>query len=366
MSDPACLRILDANFNRAREALRVMEEYARFALDDAGLAAPIKELRHALADAQRRFYSPTDDRGSGVECRDVGGDVGREIAVDTEYRRGDASEVAVAAAKRLSEALRVLEEFGKTINIDFARAVERLRYQGYDLERRLVLTTQARQRFARVRLYVLLTESLCRGDWFETARAAIDGGADCIQLREKDLSDRGLLERAKKLARLCRDHAVLSVVNDRPDIALAASADGVHLGQDDLPVAAARRILPPTMLVGVSTHTIDQVRAAAAVAPDYIAVGPMFDSPTKPQAHIAGPALLAAARKVTSIPVVAIGGITESNAGDVLRQTPCGLCVCQAVIAHADVPSATRRLRKIVDSAMGFADPRNTAPSQPT
>ena len=259
--------------------------------------------------------------------------------------------VALAAGKRLSEALRAVEEYGKTMDTTFAAAVEKIRYHGYELERRLDATANAKACFGHVRLYVIVTESLCSGDWFATAEAALIGGADCLQLREKDVSDRELLNRAKRLARLCHDHDALLIVNDRPDIAAISGADGVHLGQDDMPVAAARRVVSPTCLVGVSTHNMEQVEAAAAAAPDYIAVGPMFPTSTKPQHHIPGPKTLAEARSHTSLPLVAIGGIDERNVDEVLSAPSCAVCVCQAVIAQPDVAKATSRLRALIDQA---------------
>lgn len=230
--------------------------------------------------------------------------------------------------------------------------MERLRYQGYEVERRLAITIQARQRFGHVGLYVIITESLCRNGWLETAEAALRGGAQAIQLREKGLPDAELLARARQLVDLCREHGAMLIVNDRPDVAVAVGAHGVHVGQDDLPVAAVRRIVPARVIVGVSTHSIGQVRAASALAPDYIAVGPMFDSPTKPQGHIAGPATLREARKATSLPLVAIGGITRANVRQVLEATPCGICVCQDVIGQADVEGAARSFREAVDRAV--------------
>ncbi len=344
------LRIIDANLNRAREALRVMEEYARLGLEDAGLSGEIKETRHALAKAVADF----EDRcrlttGSLIAARDILGDVGTEVETETEYQRSDESHVATAAGKRLSEAFRVIEEYGKTLDADFAAAMEKLRYRGYEIERRLALTLRAKERFDHVRLYVIITETHCRSGWFATAEAALTGGADCLQLREKNLPDRELLDRAKRLAVLCREHEALFILNDRPDIAVAVGAHGVHLGQDDVPVSAARRILPASGIIGVSTHTIEQVEEAAAEAPDYLAVGPMFDTATKPQSHIAGTATLAAARSRTALPLVAIGGISVQNASDVLAAARCTLCVCRSVTAQNDVESAARSLRKVID-----------------
>ncbi len=338
----SAMRIIDANLNRGAEALRVMEEYARFALDDQLLTRAIKDARHRL----RRCVAEScaDEL---IRRRDIVGDVGRTTKTKSEGTRTDTQAVVVAACKRLTEALRAIEEYGKTIDGMFAAEVERIRYEGYDLERRLRLTPDAKARFDHVRLYVIITEALCVSDWYETAQAALQGGADCLQLREKQQPDRVLLERARRLATLCRTQGKLFIVNDRPDIAAASGADGVHLGQDDLPVAAARRILPTTAIVGVSSHTIEQFDRAVVDVPDYVAVGPMFASATKPQNLIAGIDTLVAARARTSLPLVAIGGIDEENAAAVASVGPVCLCVCRAVIASADVAGACRRLKTI-------------------
>jgi thiamine-phosphate pyrophosphorylase len=337
--DPA-ERMLDANLNRAREALRVLEDFARLGLDDATLAAAAKGLRHALADAVRAA-----DLNGLIAARDIVGDVGCAIAGAGEYTRAALADVVVAAGKRLTEALRVIEEVGKIRNPAFGAAVERIRYGAYDVERRLARRMHPRQAFGAARLYVLITAELCAGDWLETAAAALRGGADVLQLREKHLSDAELLERARRLARLCHDHGAACIINDRPDIALAAGADGVHVGQDDLPVAAARRILGPDAVVGISTHSIEQARTALAAAPDYIAVGPMFPTTTKTIAEIAGPALWSAVRAETSLPLVAIGGIRLDTV-DRLAALGCRcIAVCQAVIGAADPEDTARRLR---------------------
>ena len=136
--DPTSLRIIDANLNRAREALRVLEEYARFGLDDAGLSTAAKEARHALADCV-----PDSIMAALLQQRDIVHDVRREIEAESEYQRTGPVDVALAAGKRLSEALRSIEEYAKTFDRGFAEAIERIRYRGYELERRLALYTQA-------------------------------------------------------------------------------------------------------------------------------------------------------------------------------------------------------------------------------
>ena len=203
--------------------------------------------------------------------------------------------------------------------------------------------------FDSVRLYVLLTESLCRGDWYATAQAALVGGAGAIQLREKHLGEVELLDRTKRLRALCDEHQALFILNDRPDIALAAGAHGVHVGQQDMSAADARRLLGPEFIVGLSTHTIEQAQAALADPPDYLAVGPMFPSPTKPQDHLAGPATLNAVRKITSLPLVAIGGITADNADQLGAADT--LAVCGSIIGAQDVAAATRELLSTLATA---------------
>jgi thiamine-phosphate pyrophosphorylase len=337
-------RILDANLNRAREALRVLEDYARLGLDDAALSRAAKDLRHALADAVR-------DAGltGVVAARDIVGDVGCAISGAGEYERASLSDVATAAGKRLTEALRVIEEVGKTRSGSFGRAVERIRYAAYELDRRVAVRTHRAGRLPDAGLYVLITETLCTSDWQATAEAALRGGAAVLQLREKHLNDRELLERARWLADLCRRYDALCLVNDRPDIAALAGTDGVHVGQDDLPVSDVRRITGPGAVVGVSAHSVAEAQAASAAAPDYIAVGPMFETTTKTIGPVAGPELWSEVRNVTSLPLFPIGGIRASNAPALLERGCRWLCVCQAVVSAPDAEGAARGLSSMLD-----------------
>lgn len=341
-------RILDANFNRAREALRVVEDFARFVQDDPVGCELIKRFRHDFVGCMRQL--PGDKL---LSARDTPGDVGTGLLTASEQCRDSARDVCTAATKRLVEALRTIEEYGKTIDAKFARQIESLRYRAYDLEQRTLLRGDRSGRFARVRLYVLITQNLCRGDWLDTARATIDGGADCLQLREKDLDDGVLLDRARQLAMLCHERDAMFIMNDRPDIAALADADGVHLGQTDMPIADARRIVGPERLIGVSTHNEAQLEAAIAARPDYIAVGPMFGSTTKPQDHTPGPALLSLAVRLTDTPIVPIGGIMPANVGILEQAGARCVCVCSAVISADDPHAAARR---IVDE-MGIGKP---------
>jgi thiamine-phosphate pyrophosphorylase len=336
------LRVLDANANRAREALRVLEDTARFVLNRADLSAQLKALRHDLTQTLTPLLA------NALVHRDTPGDVGTGIKTDSEQTRPGIDAVAIAAGKRLGEALRTIEEFLKTGDAEAAAKIERLRYRFYEIERCLITALRPVDRFASVRLYVLITQSACKIPWDQTAELAIQGGADCIQLREKDLPDSDLLSRARHLAELCHRRGVLFIVNDRPDIAVLSDADGVHLGQDDLPPDQARKILGDQKIIGVSTHNIDQARQAAAAGADYIGVGPIFKSETKPRAFLAGLeyAAAVAADQEIAISKVAIAGIGPDNIDKVLATGIKAIAVTSAVTQAADVEAAARKLKE--------------------
>lgn len=333
--------MLDANGNRAREAMRVLEDYARFILDDADLQGALKSLRHELVQATAPWSA------DAILHRDTPGDVGTACKTPSELRREDLSSVIIAAGKRLGEALRAIEEVLKTASGPAARTVESLRYRFYDIEQTIVRTLHAAggaERLRAVRLYVLVTQSLCRHPWLVTAEQAILGGADCLQLREKTLESGEFLTRARQMVELCRRHNVLSIINDRPDIALLSDADGVHVGQGDLPATEIRRLVGSRRIVGVSTHNIDQARQAVRDGADYIGVGPFFRSPTKPRDFLAGPEYAREAAAVP-IPAVAIAGITAANVDQVLATGIKAVAVSSAVCGQEDVRAAAAEIK---------------------
>jgi thiamine-phosphate pyrophosphorylase len=339
MNLPA-LRILDANFNRAREALRVVEDYVRFVLEDEKGSAELKELRHDLAAAVSRWTE------HALLLRDTPGDVGTTNKTQSEMRREDMAAVVRAAGKRLGEALRTIEEYLKTLSPDEAAKVEAVRYRFYDIELRVARTLKPGDRFGDVRLYVLITESSCKKPWFEVAQAAIAGGADCLQLREKELESGELLRRAKALVNLCHDAGVLCIINDRPDIALLSNADGVHVGQTDLPATEARKLLGPDKLIGVSTHNTDQAKQALLDGADYIGVGPVFPSATKPRGFLPGLEYARQAAAEVRLPSIAIAGITEQNVDQVLATGVRAIAVTAAVAGCDDPRGACQRLKQ--------------------
>ena len=337
-TDPAVARILDANLNRGREALRLAEDYARFALDDEALCGELKAVRHAWSAA-----TPADL----PLHRDATGDVGTAVTTPAESARAGLGHAVVAAGKRFAEAARVVEELLKIDAPADAAAVEACRYRFYDVERRLLLSLRPRERFAGVRVYVLITESACRGDWLWTAERAVEGGADALQLREPGLPAGEVLRRAHKLRALCRDRGRLLVVNDRPDVALLARADGVHVGQEDLPADLARRVVGDRGVVGVSTHGVAHLRRAARDGADYAGVGPVFPSATKPRDILPGLDYARAAASLGLLPTVAIAGITPANAAEVWSTGVTAVAATTSVTAAADPAAAARSLRRV-------------------
>lgn len=333
-------RVLDANFNRAREAARVLEDYCRFALDDRFLTTQVKELRHSLAAAADSLPA-----GLLLASRETLRDVGTNVTTGGEYRRDTPAHVAAVNLKRLQESLRSLEEFGKLFGPELGRNLESLRYRAYTLERGVVTGVRSRERLTGANLYVLLTAAQCPAalDW--TIERSAAGGADIVQLREKSLGDRELLDRARDVRRWTRKANVLFVVNDRPDIARLVEADGVHLGQDDLSVKDARRIVGPDLLIGVSTHNLEQVRRAVLDGADYIGAGPVFPSATKTFDTFPGLEFVRAATAETSLPAFALGGIGPANVGTVVEAGARRVAVSAAVAAADDPEQAARSLK---------------------
>jgi len=378
--DTDVLRILDANANRAREGLRVLEEHARLVLDDAELTERIKRARHALATAVGGL-----GRGRLLAARNVEGDVGTHIATATERSRAVPDDVARAAAGRLTESLRCIEEYGKLLDAAVAGQVERRRYEAYAIEQAMFHGGPRYARLRCARLHVLVTESLCALPWEQVCEEALAGGADVLQLREKSLPDGELLRRAERLRTLTRRHDALLIINDRPDIARLAEADGVHLGREDLTPSQARRILGPHALIGLTVHSSQEAASAlrdglghrrlacdstaetavphardadVARPPAYLGVGPMFASPTKPDVAVGGPGLLAEIASTTAaagspkLPLVAIGGVTLENVGQLASRVDgvgrFAVAVCQGVISTRDPAAAARGIRRLV------------------
>ena len=204
-------------------------------------------------------------------------------------------------------------------------------------------------------LYVVLDRAAAGArSLVDVLDAVIDGGGRMVQLREKTWEAGRLLPLAQRLRARCRESGVTFIVNDRVDLALALDADGVHLGQDDLPAPVARPLLRRGMILGVSTHSVEQARAARDAGADYVAAGAMFATATKAAFQLVGPALMRALRAEIVVPLVGIGGITPENAGEVIRAGADGVAVISAVCGATDArAAATRFLRAIAAARIG-------------
>ncbi len=202
-------------------------------------------------------------------------------------------------------------------------------------------------------LYVILDRETARGrDVVRLLDAVLEGGCRMVQLREKRMPLAELYPVAEALAERCRQAGALFIVNDRADLALAVGADGLHVGQDDLPAAAARRLLPPGRILGVSTHSAHQAHQALADRADYIAVGSMFLTSTKAEFQLVGPELVRTLRPEIDVPLVGIGGITLDNVEQVVAAGADAVAVISAVCAAPDPEAATRRLMERLGDAL--------------
>jgi len=339
----AVYRIIDANFNRAREAIRVIEEFCRFGLNSGTLTERAKQLRHELSSAIDKL-----DAGRLISSRDTLGDVGVDRRLEHQLGRAELKDCFTAACKRLTEALRALSEMTQTVNPSVAETIEKLRYTAYTLEKDIVLFGDTGEKFKRVRLYVVITSNLPAGVLSLTHKC-VAGGADCIQLRAKEIDDDGLFALSVEFVQICKADDVLSIINDRADVAVAAGADGVHLGQNDLPVEQARKLQLAPLIIGKSTHSLKQLRGACNEYPSYVSLGPVFSTGTKPTVEPVGLDYVRRATKEladTGIGHVAIGGITLDNVEQVLNAGAKAIAVCSAVTEAADPTAACRALKE--------------------
>jgi thiamine-phosphate pyrophosphorylase len=208
-------------------------------------------------------------------------------------------------------------------------------------------------------LYVILDRAAARGRDLEAILdGALGGGCRMIQLREKEWPSGRLLPLAERLRERCRRAGATFIVNDRVDLALAVGADGVHLGQDDLPSRAARPLLKPGMILGRSTHSLAQAREARDEGAGYIAVGSMFPTATKPDFQLVGPELIRKLRGEIRVPLIGIGGITLDNVADVIKAGADGVAVISAVCGAVDPVVATRRLLDAIHAARDLTGQR--------
>jgi len=345
----ALLRILDANLDRAREGMRTLEEWCRFGLNDEPTTARFKHLRQSVA----QWHTPEIRL-----ARDTPGDLGTALTHPQEASRTSLTNVLQANFARVQEALRVLEEYGKLYSAEMSAACKQMRYELYTLDSQILdtllvaqvslkenavpVTPAFQKRYDQLlRSHTYLVTSPVP-DFFGTVEAALKGGIAIVQYREKTADDRERLDIAKKMRSLCHQYDALFIVNDRVDIAAAADADGVHLGQHDLPMPEARQILGPDKIIGRSTTNPDELKRALDENADYIGVGPVHATPTKPGKAASGNEYVRYAAEQATMPWFTIGGLNADNLGPTLEAGATRVAVVRALM-QADDPAAIAR-----------------------
>jgi thiamine-phosphate pyrophosphorylase len=345
--------MIDANLNRSSEGLRVLEDVARFLLNDGELSQRLRTLRHNLA-------RETESLSVGLlSHRDSEHDVGYPHSKDKEPAKKATSlrgllDLVTANAKRVEESLRVVEELAKLPEMNSmlnSARFEQTRFALYTLERDLISKISRRDKIERMAgLYVILDRQFLAGrDELEIATQIIEGGAKAIQLRDKQSKKGEMLLVAQKLRGLCSQAGVLFIINDYLDLALAVAADGIHIGQEDLPLPVVRRELPIDKIVGCSVTTVSQATRAQDEGADYIAVGSVFPTATKKEAIVVGIDTLKKLKRTISTPVVAIGGINHNNVGEVVAAGADAIAVISAVLGEKDVRGAVQKLVAKID-----------------
>jgi len=348
------LRIIDANLNRIGEGLRLLEDLARLLLNDAILTQQLKTMRDGLVTSDWSFNQKL------LQSRDSGSDVGINIEAPEPDKQRELPIMVVANARRVQEALRTLEELAKipdtTPKLD-SEKFKQARFSLYTIERTLLSKLLRKDKIKSISgLYVIIdTQALKGRSHIEVASQAIRGGAKTVQLRDKAQSKKELLPVAQQLRDLCIEHNVLFIINDYLDLALASDADGLHLGQDDLPIKVARRLLPMDKVLGCSATTVDQAITAESEGADYIAAGSIYPTSSKATAKVVGLERLLQIRQAISLPLVAIGGITKDNTAEVLAAGADSVAVISAILQAESPEEAARQIAARFEAQKGTA-----------
>jgi thiamine-phosphate pyrophosphorylase len=337
-------RVLDANINRSAEGLRVLEDIARFRFDSQKISADIRTLRHQVRDLFK------GEEKTLLASRDAAGDVGVITSVSqTTDKRADLKDTALSNFKRVQEALRSIEEILKAKgDYTAGKKAESLRFYAYGLEPEFLRLFGPR--FPKG-IYGILGEKFSQGlTNVQVARQMVDGGIDILQYREKvkDKSLKQIHAECMEIRKITKDANVPFIINDFVDIALMVGADGIHQGQDDLPVSEVRKIAP-NMMIGCSTHSPAQAQQAIEDGADYIGVGPIFTTHTKEDVCDAvGFEYLEHVAKNHDIPFVAIGGIKRHNLREVVSRGAKTVCLVTEIINASNIKERIKEINDII------------------
>ena len=334
-------RLLDANINRVSEGIRVVEDVARFVYNQKEFSKELREKRHYL----RKLFIQKDN--DFLNSRDTKKDVGIEITKDSLLdKKSNIKHVVLGNFKRIQEGLRSIEEISK-ISCDYSisKEVEALRYSFYNLEKEFMGSLKPEIPLG---LYGITAENFSKGrSNYEVVTEMIKSGIKIVQYREKFKSLREKLEEAKILCELCKKNNVLFIINDHVDIALMVDADGVHVGQEDMPVSEIRKILGANKIIGLSTHSVEDADKAVLQDVDYIGVGPIFPTTTKDRTAV-GIEYMEYVEKNINLPYIAIGGIKEANLLQVVEKGARRIALVSEIVGADDIVEKVDSLNNIM------------------
>jgi len=297
-------QIIDANLDRAREGLRVLEDWARFGLGLENHVIKIKNFRQILGKNHLEVYKKSRNH---IEDQCKG------LSHEEQNNRKSPEKIISSNAARVQEALRVIEEFSRLNNKELSKIASEIRYEIYTLEVELLNfnTRKKSEKIIRDNGLYAITDQ--QSDVLEKIEAILIGGVKIIQHRFKTGTDKNRLEEAIKIKNLCKKYNALFIVNDRVDIALASDADGIHLGQNDLNLKTARKLLGNSKIIGISANNEIDISTSIKDGCDYIGIGPVFKTSTKKDKEPLGLEKIRSLTKDIEIPWFAIGGINKEN-----------------------------------------------------
>ncbi len=336
-------RLVDANVNRAAEGMRVLEDVARFRFDNRRLSSQFRNMRHEIRDFFRERHRTL------LASRDSVNDVGKLTSMfQISDTREDIKDTVISCFKRVQESFRALEEILKAEGLyDAGKKIEQMRFDVYSLEPEMVSLFSRRLGHG---IYAILGEKFsCGRTNVQVAQKLAKAGVDIIQYREKltDKTLRQILRECREIRKITADAGITFIVNDHVHIALMVEADGIHQGQDDLPVKEVRKIAPD-MMIGCSTHSPEQAEKAVRDGADYIGVGPIF--PTRTKEDVCDAVGLEYLDHVVSnhaVPFVAIGGIKRHNLRQVLAHGARTVCLVTEIIGAPDIEKTVQEIKNI-------------------
>jgi thiamine-phosphate pyrophosphorylase len=335
------LRIIDANLNRIGESLRLLEDIARLILNDPIVSKYLKAMRHDIEDIDFPLKQQL------LQARQADSDVGAEIKVKQQFEQRDLPSTIIANSRRIEQSMRVIEELAKTTDSGLeADRFEEARFELYTIEKELISRLLRKDKADRIKgLYAIIdTDSLKGHSHTDVAKQILGGGARIIQLRDKDTPKKDLLSIAVELKNLCSEYNALFIVNDYIDIAIASDADGVHIGQDDIPVSVARKLMPIDKIIGCSVSTPEEAVSVQEDGADYIGAAAIYPTGSKTDVNVIGLEGLRRIKEKSKVPLVGLGGINYDNICEVISCGADSVAVISAILGARSPKEATGKL----------------------